>query len=133
MSNKKLGSDFEREFAQILDSHGFWVHLMAQNAAGQPFDVLAARNGKTYPIDCKVCVNDYFRLDRVEDNQRLSMWKWRERRNKHGWFALKLSNGDIWMVADKTIEQFASDGLHTLTSKMIETYGFVLEEWVEIY
>ena len=66
MSNKKLGSDFEREFAQILDSHGFWVHLMAQNAAGQPFDVLAARNGKTYPIDCKVCVNDYFRLDRVE-------------------------------------------------------------------
>lgn len=133
MSNKKLGSDFERQFAQILDQNGFWVHLMAQNAAGQPFDVIAARNDKVYPIDCKVCVNDYFRLDRVEDNQRLSMWKWRERGNRQGWFALKLSNGDICMVSENTIRQFASDGLHTMTTRMIETYGFLLEEWVQIY
>ena len=133
MSNKKLGSDFEREFAQILDSHGFWVHLMAQNAAGQPFDILAARNGKAYPIDAKVCVYDYFRLDRVEDNQKFSMFKWRERGNRHGWFALKLSDGQIRMVADKTIGQLIREGIHTMTQNMILEYGFLLEEWVEIY
>ena len=106
---------------------------MAQNAAGQPFDILAARNGKAYPIDAKVCVNDYFRLDRVEDNQKFSMFKWRERGNRHGWFALKLSDGQIRMVADKTIGQLIREGIHTMTLNMILEYGFLLEEWVEIY
>ena len=54
-NNKKLGNDFESRFCEILYSEGFWVHNLAQNSAGQPADVIAARNGKTYLIDCKVC------------------------------------------------------------------------------
>ena len=133
MSNKKLGSDFERQLAKIMDAYGFWVHIMAQNEAGQPFDLIAARNGKVYPIDCKVCANDYFRFERVEDNQRFSMMKWKMKGNGHGWFALKLSNGDIYMVSAASIQQCSEDGLHTMTGRAIQTYGFLFEEWVEIY
>lgn len=39
MSNKKLGNAFEMELCNILSSHGFWVHNLAQNSAGQPADI----------------------------------------------------------------------------------------------
>ena len=54
-TNKKLGNTFEAELCEILFEEGFWAHNLAQNQAGQPADVLAARNGRTYLIDCKVC------------------------------------------------------------------------------
>ena len=66
-SNKKLGSDFEGRFSQELFKMGFWVHLLTQNSAGQPADIIASRNGKAALIDCKVCEKGYLRLDRVED------------------------------------------------------------------
>lgn len=133
MNNKKSGNSFERELAKTLADHGFWVHILAQNQAGQPFDIIAARNGKVYPIDGKVCANDCFRLERVEENQKLSMWRWFKTGNLHGWFALKLSNGDIYMVSDGTIQQYFKDRIYTMSRKAIETYGYLVEEWVQIY
>ena len=47
MSNKSNGTDFEKEFAQKLSDHGFWVHRMQDNQNGEPFDVIAARDGET--------------------------------------------------------------------------------------
>lgn len=41
--NKKLGNNFETEFCEILSAHGFWVHNLAQNQAGQPADVIAVK------------------------------------------------------------------------------------------
>ena len=70
--NRKVGTSFERKLCLILSEHGFWCHNLAQNSQGQPFDVIAARNGKTYPIDCKVCSNNLFKLERVETNSVLS-------------------------------------------------------------
>ena len=55
MSNKSNGTAFEREFAQMLSEHGFWAHCLKDNQNGQPFDVIAARNGITYVFDCKDC------------------------------------------------------------------------------
>lgn len=65
VSNKKLGTGFERKFAQFLSSNGFWVHLLTQNNSGQPADVLAARKGQPFLIDCKVCQNGIFKIDRM--------------------------------------------------------------------
>lgn len=62
--NRKTGTSFERQLCTNLAGHGFWAHQMAQNSQGQPFDVIAAKNGRTYPIDCKVCEKDIFRLER---------------------------------------------------------------------
>ena len=49
MSNKKLGNKFENEFADILaDEFGFWVHLLNQNKSGQPADIIAVKNIKSF-------------------------------------------------------------------------------------
>ena len=133
MSNRSVGNAFEREFAQTLAHYGFWVHLMAQTASGQPADVIAVRNGKPYLIDCKVCEQDWFRFDRIEDNQFCAMQRWFETGNPHGWFALKLSNGEVYMVNNRTIRDLYSEGFCSMTLRSIENYGFTLEEWVSIY
>ena len=68
MSNKSAGTMFEREFAGKLAKNRFWVHRFQDNKNGQPCDVIAARNGKTYLFDCKDCAGA-FQLSRVEENQ----------------------------------------------------------------
>ena len=45
MTNKKAGNLFEQEFCEILFENGFWVHNLAQNASGQPADVIAVKKG----------------------------------------------------------------------------------------
>ena len=56
MSNKKIGNDFEAELCEMLSLYGFWCHNLAVKSEGQPADVIAARNGKAYLIDCKVAL-----------------------------------------------------------------------------
>ena len=43
--NKKVGNTFERDLCLSLSGYGFWAHNLAQNSQGQPFDVLAAKDG----------------------------------------------------------------------------------------
>lgn len=43
MNNRKTGNSFEAEFCDLLFQHGYWVHNLAQNAAGQPADVIAVK------------------------------------------------------------------------------------------
>ena len=132
MSNRKDGTDFEKEFCEILSRHGFWCHNLAQKASGQPFDVIIARNRYVYPVDCKVCKNDTFPVRRMEDNQRHAMKKWMACGNGHCWFALKLSNGDIRMVSYRAIEEFcAFTERKSMTLEDIETRGWRLERWLE--
>ena len=131
--NRKLGTNFEQEFAQILADNGFWVHRMAQTASGQPFDIIAAKNGSTFPIDCKVCTKDKFLLERCEENQRLSMGLWWEKGNGLCWFAIKLSDGRIFMVSHRTIEKRIADGCKSMDAKVMERLGFSLDEWVDIF
>ena len=49
-TNRKIGTGFEKELCLSLYGYGFWAHNLAQNSQGQPFDVIAAKNGHTYPI-----------------------------------------------------------------------------------
>ena len=129
MSNKKLGNDFESKFCEILFENGFWTHNLTQNASGQPADVIAARNGKTYLIDCKVCSSKGFALSRMEENQDLSMDLWSECGNGVGWFALLLGER-IYMIPHvmlKALQQYKS----ILSEFEITEYGFLLERWIE--
>ena len=65
MSNKKIGNGFEAEFCEKLFQNGYWVHNLSQNAAGQPADVVAVKNGVPYLIDCKVCSGKVFSVSRI--------------------------------------------------------------------
>lgn len=129
MNNKKLGNNFEAEFCEILFENGFWCHNMAQNAAGQPADVIAVKDGTPYLIDCKVCSGGKFSLDRIEENQRLAMKLWWECGNGHGWFALLVGN-DVFMLTLPHIEQVAA-GKAALNENDIRTHGRCLKDWLE--
>lgn len=130
MTNKKLGNDFESEFCQLLFDHGWWVHNMAQNAAGQPADVIAVKDHKALLIDCKVCTNRGFALSRVEDNQHLSMDLWRDRGNGEAWFAIKTNLGEIIMLPHLSIKAL-SINKSVLNHKDLEEYGTPFGKWVK--
>lgn len=131
MSNKSEGSAFEKELAQILSAYGYWVHLMAQNVNGQPFDLLAAKNRRVYPIDCKVCSNNVFLFSRVEENQRLSMEKWKHDYGLTGWFALQFSHGEIAFLSYDMIVHRSKSG-KSISWKEVVMNGFSFSEWVAL-
>lgn len=129
MNNKKLGNDFEAALCEILFKNGFWCHNLAQNQAGQPADVIAVKDGKSYLIDCKVCSNRGFSLSRVEENQALSMELWSECGNGEGWFALLIGE-DVFMIAYSTICARLALGKSALSEKHIRSFGMPLKEWM---
>ena len=129
MTNKKIGNEFESDFCEILFENGFWTHNLAQNASGQPADVIAARNGKTYLIDCKVCSNQGFALSRIEENQDLSMELWKDTGNGDGWFALKVEE-EIVMIPHFSIKALMREK-SVLNLTDIREYGVKLERWIK--
>lgn len=129
VTNKKLGNDFESEFCQLLFDQGFWVHNMAQNAAGQPADVIAVKDHKALLIDCKVCTRKGFALSRVEDNQHLSMDLWRDRGNGEAWFAVKTMEGEIIMIPHFSIKVLSHEK-SSLNFSDLREYGTPFGKWV---
>ena len=129
MTNKKIGNDFESDFCEILFTEGFGVHNMAPNASGQPADVIAARNGKTYLIDCKVCSVRGFALSRMEENQDLSMELWKACGNGEGWFAVLIGE-QIAMIPHFTVKALRNQQSY-MNELEIREYGTPLEKWLK--
>lgn len=68
------GAEFERYIANLFYKNGFWVLRIPKNERGaQPFDILAIKGNTIYALDCKVCAKKSFPIDRIEDNQWISM------------------------------------------------------------
>lgn len=130
LTNRKLGNSFEAEFARMLAAHDFWVHLLSQNSAGQPADIIAVRNGKAYLIDCKVCVNDTFPFSRIESNQHTAMTLWKQSGNDYGWFALRLNDNSVYMI-DHDLMIALSLNQSSINSDLITHYGVPLERWLD--
>lgn len=128
-SNRKLGNNFESNLCKILFDHGFWVHNLVQNQAGQPADVLAVRNKQAYLIDCKVCsTTKGFALNRMEENQDLSMTLWKECGNGEGWFAV-LFAGQIYMIPHFAANAFRNEK-STMTPAEVFKVGKPLKKWI---
>ena len=126
--NRTVGGRFEEELCGLLAEHGWWAHNMAQNQVGQPADVIAVKNNIAVLIDCKVCANDRFALSRIECNQEGAMTLWEARGNAYCYFAMKLTDGTIYMVHFDDLNLLDSFGTKTITDfSRYET----LEEWVE--
>ena len=96
--NKTMGNHFEEELCELLAGQGFWAHNLAQNQVGQPADVLAVRDNIAVLVDCKVCSNNRFPLSRIEPNQEAAMTMWEAQGNEHCYFAMKLNDGQIYMI-----------------------------------
>ena len=130
MNNRKIGDDFEVEFASILAANGFWVHRLKQNSAGQPFDIIAVRNGYADAIDCKVCEKDVFDLSRIEENQLNAMELWADCGNSCGWFALKFSDESIIMLPSNIAEMHQNIVGHRMNKVTAEAQGIDLHDWI---
>lgn len=128
MSNKSNGTAFERDFAELLSAEGFWVHCLKDNANGQPFDVIAARNGRTYVFDCKECMTERFALSRIKENQHNAMKLWSETGNQPGMFAIKFS-GRIYLMPHKMLEILGGNGTKSITEIEARRYGRTFEQW----
>ena len=126
VSNKKIGNGFEAEFCEKLFQNGYWVHNLAQNAAGQPADVVAVKNGVPYLIDCKVCSGKVFSVSRIEDNQRMAMTLWRECLNGEGWFAVKFGE-NIYMITLSRLDSMVSKNL---PEELFQRFALTFEEWL---
>lgn len=129
MINRKIGNRFETDLCELLYANGYWVHNLAQNASGQPADVIAVKNGKSYLIDCKVCHSNRFSLARIEENQDLSMELWNACRNGDGWFAV-LIDGQIYMLRHGIIKCI-KNRQSFMSRKEIELYGTLIDEWMK--
>lgn len=125
-SNKSLGSSYEEDFARILFENGFWVHLLRQTEAGQPADLIACRNGRTFLIDCKVCSNGNFPISRMEENQKLAMQAFMDAGNSEPWFALEV-DGQTYMIPFHFMLRHPTP---TLSQTQIMRYGETIEEWL---
>lgn len=98
MNNKKIGSDFENEFCELLNEKGFWVHFITPDKKGaQPFDVVAVKNNIPYAFDCKTSALKFFRISRLEDNQIMAFEKWMSAGNSTPFIAVKY-NGGVYLI-----------------------------------
>lgn len=129
MSNRKLGTDFENELCDLLYSHGYWTHNLAQNRAGQPADIIAAKKGVAYLIDAKVCTGKGFDMRRIEENQENAMVMWTNCGNGHGWFAMKVAD-EVYMFSLMALQAYRLNQ-KCLSLDDIRERGMPFERWVE--
>ena len=129
--NRSVGGRFEQDLSHILAENGFWVHVMQQNKAGQPADIIAARGRFHTLIDCKVCENGFFAFERIEENQRMAMKRFFNRAGELSYFALRLPDGEIRMVSLERCETLKARGYKRITAEKMQTETWSLENWLE--
>lgn len=120
MNHKAAGTAFEREFCGILSHNGFWSHILQDNCNGQPFDIIAAKNGCTLVFDCKVCGTDRFCLSRMEGNQISAMEYWTKCGNEEGAFVIKfLKTENIYIVLFPELMKAKNAGIRSLREHVV--------------
>ena len=94
MNNKRLGNNFEFEYAKLLSEKGFWVAYQTprQHVGSQPCDLIAIKDDNPILIDCKTCNSHLFPIKRIEENQRQAYKKYKECGNINFILAIKYEN-----------------------------------------
>lgn len=129
--NRSNGGRFEQNMATILAYNGFWAHVMQQNKAGQPADIIAVKGRYHTLIDCKVISDDRgFPFKRVEENQKLAMERFADVCGECCWFALQLPDGTKWMLSYSRLNKAIIAGKKGLSEDDIRKTTWPLERWL---
>ena len=77
------GRTTEEYIADCLFHKGYWVYVLPKKIGGQPFDIIALKDNKILCVDAKhlEASKKSFTFDRIEPNQRTSMWMARNHAN----------------------------------------------------
>lgn len=104
-SNKKIGDDFEKEYARILKNKGYWVTFLTpkRHIGSQPCDLIAIKNDKAILVDCKTCKTHLFPISRIEENQRQAFKRYLKCGNTTFILAIKYNN-KIYEINMKNID-----------------------------
>ena len=104
-SNKRLGNEFEREFAKLLSDKGYWITMLTpkNHIGSQPADLIAVKENRACLIDCKTCNNYLFPLSRIEQNQIEASKKYFKCGNTAYYIAIKYKE-DIYVIPIDTID-----------------------------
>ena len=129
--NRSTGGRFEQEMSHILAENGFWVHVMQQNKAGQPADLIAVRGKFHTLIDCKVCEGGFFSFDRIEDNQRSAMRTFFRKAGELSYFALKLPDGQIRLVSLEQAETIKNRGKNRISEEDMTKETWNIKDWLD--
>lgn len=130
INNKKLGSNFEKDFMKYMSKKGYWVAYFEgrANIGSQPCDLICVRRDWAELYDCKTLANKngLFPIDRIEENQRLAFQRLRKCRNPNTDFALAiLWNNDVYFVYFDDID-------FTKKSIDLKQIGPVIENFSEV-
>ena len=129
--NRSTGGRFEQELSHILAENGFWVHVMQQNKAGQPADIIAVKGRFHTLIDCKVCENGFFNFERIEDNQRSAMRTFFRKAGELCYFALRLPDGSIRMVSLERCETVRGRGKKRISAEEMTKETWNIADWLD--
>lgn len=127
--NRTVGTRFENDLCELLAESGWWAHNLAQNQTGQPADVIAVKNNIAVLIDCKDCEHNRFSLSRIECNQEGAMTLWEARGNVYCAFAMRLNDGEIYMVPFDDLTRLELHGVKSLSEDDIRSYPS-FAQWV---
>lgn len=129
--NRTTGGKFEQELSHMLAEHGFWCHVMQQNKAGQPADIIAVKGKFHTLIDCKVCDQGYFSFDRIEENQRSAMRTFFRKAGELSYFALKLPDESIRLVSLERAETIRNRGKNRISAEDMTKETWNIEDWLD--
>lgn len=124
-NNKKIGSEFEKDFCKYLSKMGFWVHFLNPAPNGsQPFDVIAVSRETTLCIDCKTLEGDRFPFNRIEDNQESAFSMLNGKGIWSTYFCIKVSDATVVMAPSYDLIKLSYSGLKSISAKqLIDLYG----------
>ena len=128
-TNKITGLVFERAVCDALFKQGFWVLNVAPGKDGQPADIIAVKGSKIYLIDCKVCKDDRFVLDRIEPNQESAMKLWEERTTGLAGFAIVTGDSKIYYLPSEEALSLKANK----TSIKVPEHAMTWEEFIKEY
>lgn len=123
MFNKKIGDKYESEFLELLKRNGWWCHLFAYKAEGQPCDVIALKNDTPILIDVKHCNAPRFYFGHIRPNQKSCFALAYEKHNNNCGFAVYfdkikewrwLPYSEVLFRENKGIKSISSDECYTL-------------------
>lgn len=130
--NRSVGGRFEQELAAKLAENGFWCHVLQQNKAGQPADIIAVKGKFHTLIDCKVISdNKGFSTTEARENQRLAMKKFHEIGKEMCYFALRLPDGSVYFLPYTVIHTVEHElRQRTISEQNIRKYLMTLDAWL---
>jgi Holliday junction resolvase len=120
VNNKALGMAWERQFCELLQDKGYWVHFITPNKSGaQPFDVIAAKNNVVYAFDCKTAVKPIFHIERLEENQKFAFERMIYCGNNHCYVAIKYCDKS-YIIPYEDLKEAGKIDLRTLEGEELK-------------